>query len=185
MPVVQLLNHSRRCTKVDKPLADTAKLLTAWIYLAMLVCVFAGEELWVEDPKVVWALASLVSQQNTILKVRRKDTGDLVDIDLVRARCRSVAGDLLYTMTTALESGSMSNRWCRHRMSSSCHMPLSYSCFELTTAVVGSCDHHRTVSASPLKSQQDFNQSTDPLASFCRCAAGLWRNSPAQPQGGC
>ncbi|CAM9285240.1 unnamed protein product, partial [Hapterophycus canaliculatus] len=41
-----------------------------------------GEELWVEDSRIVWALASLVSQQNTILKVRRKDTGELVDVDL-------------------------------------------------------------------------------------------------------
>lgn len=31
----------------------------------------------------MWALASLVSQHNTILKVRLKDTGELVDIDLV------------------------------------------------------------------------------------------------------
>lgn len=35
---------------------------------------------------MVWALASLVSQHNTILKVRRKDTGELVDIDLVSGR---------------------------------------------------------------------------------------------------
>eukprot|EP00752_Nemacystus_decipiens_P009380 g8383.t1 len=41
-----------------------------------------GEEIWVEDPKKVWALASLVSQRNTILKVKRKDTGEMVDIDL-------------------------------------------------------------------------------------------------------
>lgn len=46
----------------------------------------AGEEIWVEDPKKVWALASLVSQHNTILKVKRKDTGELVDIDLVSER---------------------------------------------------------------------------------------------------
>lgn len=46
----------------------------------------AGEEIWVEDPKKVWALASLVSQHNTILKVKRRDTGDTVDIDLVSGR---------------------------------------------------------------------------------------------------
>lgn len=45
---------------------------------------FPGEEIWVEDSKKVWALASLVSQHNTILKVKRQDTGELVDIDLVR-----------------------------------------------------------------------------------------------------
>ncbi len=39
-----------------------------------------------EDPKKVWVLASLVSQHNTILKVRLKDTGELVDIDLVSER---------------------------------------------------------------------------------------------------
>lgn len=32
---------------------------------------------------MVWALASLVSQHNTILKVLRRDTGETVDIDLV------------------------------------------------------------------------------------------------------
>ena len=43
----------------------------------------AGEEIWVEDDKDVWVLASLVTQRNTILTVRRKDTGETVEIDLV------------------------------------------------------------------------------------------------------
>lgn len=54
----------------------------------------AGEEIWVEDAKEVWVLAGLVSQHNTILKVRRKDTGALLDIDLVRrtnGKCQIVA----------------------------------------------------------------------------------------------
>lgn len=42
-----------------------------------------GEEIWVEDEKAVWVLAELVEQQNTILKVRRKDTGQALEIDLV------------------------------------------------------------------------------------------------------
>ena len=42
-----------------------------------------GEELWVEDDNEVWVLASLVRQQNTILTVRRKDTGEQLEIDLV------------------------------------------------------------------------------------------------------
>eukprot|EP00904_Undaria_pinnatifida_P007215 jgi/Undpi1/3623/HiC_scaffold_16.g06993.m1 len=42
----------------------------------------AGEEIWVEDDKDVWVLASLVTQRNTILTVRRKDTGETVEIDL-------------------------------------------------------------------------------------------------------
>lgn len=42
-----------------------------------------GEEIWIEDEKEVWVLASLVEQENTMLKVRRKDTGGLVEIDLV------------------------------------------------------------------------------------------------------
>lgn len=42
-----------------------------------------GEELWVEDDHDVWVLASLVKQQNTILTVRRKDTGETIEIDLV------------------------------------------------------------------------------------------------------
>ena len=42
-----------------------------------------GEELWVEDDRDVWVLASLVKQQNTILTVRRKDTGETIEIDLV------------------------------------------------------------------------------------------------------
>lgn len=44
----------------------------------------SGEQIWVEDSKLVWALAKLVSQHNTILKVKRKDTGEPVDVDLVR-----------------------------------------------------------------------------------------------------
>lgn len=42
-----------------------------------------GEEIWIEDEKEVWVLASLVEQENTMLKVRRKDTGVIVEIDLV------------------------------------------------------------------------------------------------------
>lgn len=49
-----------------------------------------------EDPQKVWALASLVSQQNTILKVRRKDTGELVDIDLVRKRHELCCGRWIF-----------------------------------------------------------------------------------------
>lgn len=43
----------------------------------------AGEELWIEDKLEVWVLSTLVEQSNTILKVRRKDTGELLEIDLV------------------------------------------------------------------------------------------------------
>lgn len=60
--------------------------LTNHLFIFALLCVCAGEEIWVEDPKKVWALASLVSQHNTILKVKRKDTGEMVDIDLVSGR---------------------------------------------------------------------------------------------------
>ncbi|CAM9665996.1 unnamed protein product [Ascophyllum nodosum] len=41
-----------------------------------------SEEIWVEDDKQVWALTSLVEQENTLLKVRRRDTGEVVKIDL-------------------------------------------------------------------------------------------------------
>lgn len=41
------------------------------------------EELWVEDENETWVLAVLVEQQNTILKVQRKDTGEVLQVDLV------------------------------------------------------------------------------------------------------
>lgn len=43
-----------------------------------------GEEIWVEDGEEVWALASVLRQENTQLKVRRKNTGEEDEIDLVR-----------------------------------------------------------------------------------------------------
>lgn len=50
---------------------------------------------------MVWALASLVSQHNTILKVRRKDTDELVDIDLV-----SRAGNMIAILWVLLREGA-------------------------------------------------------------------------------
>lgn len=42
-----------------------------------------GKEIWVDNDKEVWVLTDLLSQQNTVLKVRRKDTGEVLDVDLV------------------------------------------------------------------------------------------------------
>lgn len=42
-----------------------------------------GQQIWVEDEKEVWVLTELLSQHNTLLRVCRKDTGQMLDIDLV------------------------------------------------------------------------------------------------------
>lgn len=44
-----------------------------------------GRSIWVEDEEDVWVLAEVVRQQDTLLTVRRKKTGDELEIDLVRA----------------------------------------------------------------------------------------------------
>jgi len=42
-----------------------------------------GSLMWTGDERMMWVLVEVLSQQNTLLKVRRKDTGELVEIDLV------------------------------------------------------------------------------------------------------
>lgn len=42
-----------------------------------------GGEIWIENEVTVWALAVLDEQDNTMLKVRRRDTGKMVEVDLV------------------------------------------------------------------------------------------------------
>lgn len=44
-----------------------------------------GEDVWIEDEKEVWVLAEMVRQDETILTVRRKDTGKILEIDQVGA----------------------------------------------------------------------------------------------------
>lgn len=44
-----------------------------------------GNEIWVDDDDQVWMLAEVVRQENTSLTVRRKATGEELEIDLVRA----------------------------------------------------------------------------------------------------
>ena len=45
-----------------------------------------GSEIWTNDEDEVWVLAEVISQENTILAVRRKSTGERLEIDLVRER---------------------------------------------------------------------------------------------------
>lgn len=74
-----------------------------------------GELLWVEDERDVWVLAALVQQQNTILKVRRKDTGELLEIDLVSTHYKCTRGTATmsglrlhqYSSSTALPRASI------------------------------------------------------------------------------
>lgn len=44
----------------------------------------AGSEIWAEDDEQVWMLAEVLRQENTLLTVRQKSTGDELEIDLVR-----------------------------------------------------------------------------------------------------
>lgn len=46
-----------------------------------------GSEIWVDDEEQVWMLAEVIRQENTSLTVRRKGTGEEVEIDLVRGTC--------------------------------------------------------------------------------------------------
>lgn len=74
----------------------------------------AGEEMWVEDAKEVWVLAGLVSQHNTILKVRRKDTGALLDIDLVRQRNCKYHMHIAILLSTPSKQESAEKYWAAH-----------------------------------------------------------------------
>lgn len=42
-----------------------------------------GTEIWTEDEDEVWMLAEVLRQENTRLSVRRKSTGEELQIDLV------------------------------------------------------------------------------------------------------
>lgn len=42
-----------------------------------------GSEVWIEDEELVWVLAEVVSQQNTMLSVRLKSSGETKELDLV------------------------------------------------------------------------------------------------------
>lgn len=44
----------------------------------------AGSTIWTEDDEDVWMMAEVVRQENTLLTVKRKRTGEEVEIDLVR-----------------------------------------------------------------------------------------------------
>lgn len=44
----------------------------------------AGSEVWAENDEHVWMLAEVVRQENTLVTVRQKSTGQEVEIDLVR-----------------------------------------------------------------------------------------------------
>lgn len=46
-----------------------------------------GSQVWVEDSKDVWVRVQVVSQDNTILTIRRTKTGIEEEIDLVREAC--------------------------------------------------------------------------------------------------
>lgn len=47
----------------------------------------SGSGIWVEDEERVWMLAEVVQQDNTLLTIRRKRTGEVMEIDLVRWVC--------------------------------------------------------------------------------------------------
>lgn len=44
----------------------------------------AGSAIWAESDEDVWVLAEVVRQENTLLTVRQKTTGEELEIDLVR-----------------------------------------------------------------------------------------------------
>lgn len=50
----------------------------------------AGSAIWAESDDDVWVLAEVVRQENTLLTVRRKTTGEEMEIDLVREEERRV-----------------------------------------------------------------------------------------------
>lgn len=56
----------------------------------------AGSEIWAEDEgdggEDVWMLAEVVRQENTLLTVRKKETGEELEIDLVGSVCPRLFG---------------------------------------------------------------------------------------------
>lgn len=42
-----------------------------------------GSDVWMDDEARVWVQAEVLKQDNTLLTLRRKDTGETVEIDLV------------------------------------------------------------------------------------------------------
>lgn len=63
-----------------------------------------GSEIWVEDEadggEEVWMLATVVEQKNTLLTVRKKKTGEDLEIDLVSSWAGQPPGVELCEVTT-------------------------------------------------------------------------------------
>ena len=47
----------------------------------------AGSEVWMDDEAHVWVQAEVLKQENTLLTLRRKDSGETVEIDVVGVKC--------------------------------------------------------------------------------------------------
>lgn len=62
-----------------------------------------GSEIWTDDEEGnrVWIQAEVVGQENTSLTIRRKSTGEELEIDLVRAKQPS-SGSLFRTFISAI-----------------------------------------------------------------------------------
>ncbi|CAM9166452.1 unnamed protein product [Ascophyllum nodosum] len=58
-----------------------------------------GEDIWIEDDELVWALATVLRQENTQLMVRRKRTGEEDEIDLGFAETYSKNPKVVSDMT--------------------------------------------------------------------------------------
>lgn len=77
----------------------------------------AGSEIWAEDEsdggEEVWMLAQVLRQDNTLLTVRKKETGEELEIDLVRAkgvRGNHPWGFRVWELTTRLAAAVCWNR---------------------------------------------------------------------------
>lgn len=45
-----------------------------------------GSDVWMDDENQVWVQATVLKQDNTLLTLRRKGTGETVEIDMVRVK---------------------------------------------------------------------------------------------------
>lgn len=66
-----------------------------------------GSLVWTEDPDKMWLLVEVLSQDNTLLRVRNKATGETQEIDLVRTRNRRGISSFLWSIAPPARYMSM------------------------------------------------------------------------------
>lgn len=76
--------HDKMSPKMEVPVRGITSQPSVSMQLMRADTVPRGSHVWVEDDKLVWVLAEVVRQENTILTVREMSSGRQRDVDLVR-----------------------------------------------------------------------------------------------------